>query len=298
MTRKVLGRGLDALIPSAAPVPTPHPAQRPTGQQILSVPVQQIRSNPRQPRTQFDDDRLAELAASIREKGVLEPLILRVVGGGEYELVAGERRLRSAELAGLEMVPAVVREFTDREALEVALIENLQREDINPVDEARAYQRLAEEFGRTHAEISEQVGKDRTTITNLLRLLRLPQQLLDYVARGTLSVGHARVLVSLEDPQDAIALADRILREDWSVRRAELVVSKRRSSRDRKSAGKPQSELSRRRREVQRVEEALRYALGTEVHLKHGPKSGKIEIHYSSNEELERLIVLLNVQVH
>jgi ParB family chromosome partitioning protein len=259
------------------------------------VPTAKVRPNPRQPRRQFNADRLAELAHSIREKGVIEPLIVRQADGDAFELIAGERRLRAAQLAGLDVVPVLVRMSADRESLEIALIENLQREDLNPVDEARAYLRLSEEFGRTHAEISQEVGKDRTTVTNLLRILRLPQGVLDDVSRGTLSVGHARVLLGVEAPARQADLARRMVAEGWNVRQAERFVSQINKP-ARARGGRPGTPS--RGGDVVRIEEALRHALGAEVHLDHGAKGGRIEIRYVSNEELERILELLGIQIH
>lgn len=214
--------------------------------------------------------------------------------GDVYELVAGERRLRAAQLAGRSEVPVLFRTVDDRASLEIALIENLQREDLNPVDEARAYQKLADEFGRTHADISKEVGKDRSTITNLLRILRLPERLLDEVSRGTLSVGHARVLLILEDRDEQVSLGRRMLDEGWSVRQAERHLAERTAPHAKK---KPVATEVQRDRHVVRIEEALQYALGTQVLLSHGPKGGKIEIRYFSDEELERILELLGIEI-
>lgn len=290
MSRRVLGRGLDALIPKGDANP-----ELAESDHIRMVPLERIHPNPRQPRERFDSSRLEELAKSIQEKGIIEPLILRSTPEGGFELVAGERRLRAAQLIGHQVVPAIIRDYKDRETLEIALIENLQREDLNPVEEARAYLRLTEEFGRTHSEISQEVGKDRSTITNLLRLLRLPAEVLEDVSRGTLSVGHARVLLSVEAPDLQVALARRMIAEGWTVRRAERFVANLGAKREQPETVR--REESRDRSEV-RVEEALRYALGTEVHLNHGPKGGRIEILYESQEELERILELLGIQVH
>jgi ParB family transcriptional regulator, chromosome partitioning protein len=290
MAKKVLGRGLDVLIPRGAAVADPEP-----GAVVRSVPTATVRPNPRQPRRQFNDERLAELAHSIREKGIIEPLIVREAEDGTFELIAGERRLRAAQLAGLEDVPVLLRRSADRESLEIALIENLQREDLNPVDEARAYLRLSEEFGRTHADISQEVGKDRTTVTNLLRILRLPQGVLDDVSRGTLSVGHARVLLGVEDSTRQEDLARRMIAEGWNVRQAERFVAQ--IAKPARARGGKAATPSR-GGDVVRIEEALRYALGAEVHLEHGAKGGRIEIRYESNDELERILELLGIQVH
>ncbi len=290
MSRKVLGRGLEALIPKETANVAPEGTEK-----VQMVPVDQIRPNARQPRQRFDDARLEELARSVREKGIIEPLIVRPGDDGGFELVAGERRLRAAQRVGQSEVPVLIRECRDRESLEIALIENLQREDLNPVDEARAYLRLAEEFGRTHAEISQEVGKDRSTVTNLLRLLRLPEEVLEEVSRGTISVGHGRVLLAVEHADQQIELCRRMVAEGWNVRQAEKFVSKLTKATP-EPVGSPGPEP--RDRDVVRVEEALRYALGAEVYLDFGPKGGRIEIRFEKREELERILERLGVQVH
>lgn len=292
MSRKALGRGLDALIPRATEADAGLDEER-----LLRVAISRIFPNPRQPRKRFDEKKLEELASSIREKGVLEPLLVRPLADGRFELIAGERRLKAARLAGLEEVPTVVRSYEGRESLEVALIENLQREDLNPVDEARAYQQLADEFGRTHSEISEQVGKDRSTVTNLIRILRLPELVLHDVSRGTLSVGHARVLLAIDDPIRQAELARQMAVEGWTVREAERRIADTGRAQSR-AKRQPQPTVEQRDLGVIRVEEALRYALGTEVHLTHGPDGGRIEIRYSEDEELERILDLLGIQIH
>jgi len=196
MTRKVLGRGLEALISSdtAAVATEGRAPQGATSELAVDV----ITPNPFQPRTRFDEAGLGELADSIRSAGVLQPLLVRRMGPGDYQLVAGERRLRAAQLAGLVKVPVIVKEFDDRAMMELALIENIQREDLNPIDEAKAYQALIEKVGLTHDQLSERVGKQRATITNSLRLLGLPPEVMDMVSRGTLSSGHARALLGLD----------------------------------------------------------------------------------------------------
>ncbi len=292
MSRKALGRGLDALIPRSAAQTEGLDRDR-----LHRVDITQIVPNPRQPRNWFDDSKLEDLAHSIRDKGVLEPLLVRPTQGGRYELIAGERRLRAARLAGLDEVPVLFRDFEGRGSLEVALIENLQRENLNPVEEAQAYQRLAEEFGRTHTEISEQVGKDRSTIANLIRILRLPDSVLRDVSRGTLSVGHARVLLAIDDQDRQVELARQMISDGWTVREAERRLASEGRSQTRKRRTS-QSQVEQRDLEVVRVEEALRYALGTEVHLSHGPHGGRIEIRYTENEELERILELLGIQIH
>ena len=304
--RRALGRGLDALIPQSG-------EKRLSGgasggeDRVHIVPIEKVLPNPRQPRTAMDDDSLQELAESVRERGVLEPLLVRPLADGRFELVAGERRLRASARAGLTEVPVLFRDFGERASLEVALIENVQREDLNPIDEARAYQRLVEEFGRTHAEISKAVGKSRSTVTNLLRLLALPEEILAHVSRGTLSAGHGRALLKLEDPADQIRVARQILDEAWSVRETERRVGENggfQESSDDALVPAPGTEarVTRERKamdpQVARVEEAIRKYLGTEVHLHHSDKGGRIEIRYFSSEELERLLEHMGVEVY
>jgi ParB family chromosome partitioning protein len=294
-SRKVLGRGLDALIPQGPP------AGEDGDESVHRISVEDIVPNPRQPRSEVNDAGLRELAESIRERGVLEPLIVRPLDDGRYELVAGERRLRASALAGKTEVPVLFRDFGGVTSLEIALIENLQREDLNPVDEARAYQKLVDEFGRTHAEISKAVGKDRSTVSNLLRILRLPPPILESVSRGTLSVGHARALLNVQPEALQVELAERMVAEAWSVREAErsaiqLASESGESSRPTERRQDPRTRPK--DPQVARVEEAIRTALGTDVRLSHGPKGGTIHIRYFSDEELERLLQLMRVEVY
>lgn len=297
--RKALGRGLDALIP------TEKPGAGAGDDRVLVVPIERVIPNPRQPRTVMDEENLQELSDSIRERGVIEPLIVRSLSNGTFELVAGERRLRASARAGMSSVPVLVRDLGERASLEIALIENIQREDLNAVDEAKAYHRLVEEFGRTHAEISKAVGKNRSTVTNLLRLLNLPDQVLSEVSRGTLSAGHARALLKLESAEEQIQLAMRVVEEGWSVRDIENHLSDpiaapttpEESNAEPRVASAPNVKKSR-DPQVVRVEEAIRQTLGTEVRLDHGANGGKLEIRYFSDEELERLLEQMGVEVH
>jgi ParB family transcriptional regulator, chromosome partitioning protein len=294
MSRKVLGRGLDALIPRPAAVEPISPPPTPRVERGL-VSVERIRPNPWQPRSITDPVKMDELVRSIQALGVLEPLLLRAVGDS-YELVAGERRLRAAQRIGLTEVPAIIVELGDKESLEVALVENIQREDLNPVDEARAYHVLAEEFGRTHDEIATQVGKDRSTVSNLLRLLRLPSEVLDAVSGGTLTVGHARALLGLPRSQDQQKWAGRILEEEWSVRETERRITEALTP---KAVGSPDVVEAERDPHLLRVEEAIRRRVGTEAHLRVGRKgNGRLELIFSDQEVLERILDILGVQVH
>jgi ParB family transcriptional regulator, chromosome partitioning protein len=296
MSRKVLGRGLDALIPRP-PAEMHEVATAATVPRVERgmVPVERIRPNPWQPRSVSDPVKMDELVRSIQSLGVLEPLLLRA-RGESYELVAGERRLRAAQRIGMNEVPAIIVDLGDKESLEVALVENIQREDLNPVDEARAYHVLAEEFGRTHDEIAIQVGKDRSTVSNLLRLLRLPVEVLDAVSGGTLSVGHARSLLSFSRSQDQQKWASRILEQEWSVRETERRIAHALAP---KSPGASDEVEDERDPHQLRVEDAIRRRVGTEVHLRVGRKgSGRLELVFSDQEVLERILDILGVQIH
>ena len=280
-TRKVLGRGLEALISSdSAAVATEGRAVQTTTSE-LSVEV--ISPNPFQPRTRFDEPALKELADSIRAAGVLQPLLVRRAGPGEYQLVAGERRLRAAQLAGLRKVPVIVKEFDDRAMMELALIENIQREDLNPIDEAKAYQALVEKAGLTHDQLSERVGKQRATITNSLRLLALPVEVMDMVSRGTLSSGHARAILGLENRGDQLAAARYVSSKGFSVRRTESFVRrKQRTTHSRPRTAKLAG--------LTEWETKLQQRFSTQVAITPGRKGGKVEFEFYSQEDLERLL--------
>ena len=275
-----LGRGLDALIPG-------DNALEPTGGAIL-IPIKNIQPNPRQPRREIQATDLEELAASIREHGIIQPLIVTREGNSEnYVLIAGERRLRAAGMAGLESVPAIVREASDQQRLELALIENIQREDLSPIEAADAYQLLAEEFGLSHDAIAVQLGKSRVAVTNTIRLLKLPENVLKALSEGTISEGHARVLLALPNPQAQSAALQTILSHNLTVRQAEELV--------RKMAGqKPvQKQKPIKPAGIRDLEEKMRDHLGTKVTIQHGKQGGTIVIHYYSEEELDALVAQL-----
>ena len=283
MSRKALGRGLEALISGdTAAVATEglQPAQQPAG--ILELAVDAISPNPFQPRTRFDDASLKELADSIRSAGVLQPLLVRRVAPGDYQLVAGERRLRATQIAGLVKVPVIVKEFDDRAMLELALIENIQREDLNPIDEAKAYQALIEKVGLTHDQLSERVGKQRATITNALRLLALPAEVMDMVSRGTLSAGHARALLGLENRGDQLAAARYVTGKGFSVRRTESFVRRR----QRTVGGRQRPRVN----AFGEWQTKLQQRFSTQVTITGGKKGGKVEFEYYGQEDLERLL--------
>ena len=280
--RRALGRGLGALIPQGAPLAPPVERR---------VPIAEIRPNPRQPRRVFDENRLAELAESIHHQGMLQPLVVRQVDQG-YELIIGERRLRAAQRAGLERVSVVIKEVSDAESLEMALVENIQREELTPVEEALAYRQLMEEFHLTQEEVAARVGKSRPVVTNLLRVLSLPDEITAAIDQGSLSVGHARALLALETPERQIELARRVMQQGLSVRETETLVARL------PEAASPGDSL--RRQDGERparldlhlgaLEQELIRALGTKVRLHPRKKGGRIEIEYYSNEELEGLV--------
>jgi ParB family chromosome partitioning protein len=279
MTRKSgLGRGLDALIP-----PT-----EPASSGVTSIPIHLIVPNPRQPRSRFDPDELSELAASIKEHGVLQPIIVSFDDhSSQYVLIAGERRWMAARHAGLESIPAIVREVNDQQRVELALIENVQRSDLSPLEAAEAYHQLNEEFALSHEQISDRVGKSRATITNTLRLLKLPPDVKIALAEKKISEGHARALLSLNNPQAQSAALHTILAKDLTVRQTEQLVRKL-SGEKPLSTPKPAPSP-----EIASLEEQLRARLGTRVSVNPRKKGGAIVIHYYSTEELNSLLDLL-----
>jgi len=278
MPRKALGRGLDALIPSAAATAT---IEGSVGLQEL--PIAEIGPNPYQPRTQFDDEAIQELAASIKSSGVLQPILVRRHGDDGYQLVAGERRLRAAGLAGLSRIPAVLKEVDEREMLEIALVENVQRENLSPIEEAKAYQSLVDKAGLTHDQISERVGKQRTSVSNALRLLLLPPEVQDMVSRGTFSAGHARALLALDAAGDQLAAARHVYAKGLSVRRTEAYVRRRsRRQHSRVPAARPNGLLE--------WETKLQQKFGTHVAISPKSRGGRVEFQYFSQSDLERLL--------
>jgi ParB family chromosome partitioning protein len=276
MHRKALGRGLDALIPTGSPATVAEPASG-----VREIPIQDVGMNPFQPRKRFDEEAIRDLSASIKASGVLQPIIVRSVGDG-FQIVAGERRLRAASLAGLGKIPAIVRDATDREMLEYALVENIQRENLNPIEEARAYQGLIDQAKLTHDQISERVGKQRVTVTNALRLLGLPPEIQDMVSRGTLSAGHARAIIGL-DAKDLLAAARYVSAKGFSVRRTEAYVR-------RKQRGRGTRQQTARKNGLGEWEEKLQQRFSTHVALQPGRKGGKVVFEYYGQEDLERLL--------
>ena len=284
-----LGRGLDALIPGAAVAVAPPPTTTPSSdyQRLL---LAEIRSNPYQPRREFDETELAELQASLKSSGLLQPITVRRASDG-FELISGERRLRAATRLGWKDIPAIIRDVDDRTLLTLALVENLQRTDLNAVDEARGYERLAGEFGYTHAQIADAVGKDRTSITSLLRILQLSTAVLAIVEKGELSAGHARALVSLEDERRALALANEAVALQLSVRELERRVREILQPPKPKAAAAPAPAPSAGSPVLRRLEDELRRRLQTDVKIRlTGPERGAIEMSFYSADDLERVL--------
>jgi ParB family chromosome partitioning protein len=275
-----LGRGLGALLSSSGPASS---ADAP-GAATVELPIDSITPNPQQPRKDFDDKALRELSASLRQSGVLQPVVVRRVGDG-YQLIVGERRWRAAKLAGITRIPAVIREASDAQSLELALVENLLREDLNPMEEAEAYQRLLAEFGWTQEELAQRVARDRSSVANCLRLLKLPELIQADLRAGRLTMGHARALLPLDSPAEQLRLREQILAHSWSVRATEEGVQAKRA--------RPARRQLRRSAELAAVENALRVALATRVRLVGSERAGRIEIAYSSREELDRLAELI-----
>lgn len=272
--RPALGRGLSALIPDA-PL-SPQTSARP-----LEVDTDLLTPNRFQPRTTMDDGRIEELARSIRSNGIIQPIVVRKSENG-YEIIAGERRWRASQRAGLLKVPIVVRDIPDDRLLAAALIENLQREDLNPMEEAQAYRRLADEFHLTQEQIADAVGKDRSSVANMTRLLRLPLEVRENVAAGTLAMGHARALLSLPDEAAQLRLGREVVSKQLSVRETEVLVKKA------LTPAVP-SEVPQKDVHTRAAEDRLRFALGTAVRIVRRHKGGRIEVDFKSEEELQRL---------
>lgn len=279
--RKALGRGLAAIIPQAAETERSQTA-------VHEIAVTRISPNPDQPRREFSTEQLEELAASLREHGVLEPVIVRPKGA-DYELVIGERRWRAAQLAGLEAIPALVRDLEDRQVLEMALVENLQREDLNPMEEAEAFRRLGEEFGLTQEEIAARVGKQRSTVANRMRLLELEESLQSKVRQGRLTAGHARAMLAVPSSEERLELAERVVAEGLSVRAVEELarqVAKGRPARQRRKSGF-------RVRELDELQEQMQQKLGTRVRIVRREGGGQIEIEFYSEDDITRIYELI-----
>lgn len=277
--KSALGKGLEALIPDIDI----------SGQEdgVKEIDINEIEPNSGQPRKKFDEEKMQQLAASIKEHGVVQPVLV-TKEGSFYKLVAGERRWRAARIAGLKTIPAVIKEFTPSEIMEISLIENIQREDLNPIEEADAYKRLIEEFGLTQEKISERVGKSRSAVANILRLLNLDERVKDYLMDGVLSEGHARALITINDSQTQFDTAKKIIDDNLNVRQTERLVKSVLLGKIREKSVKKSEPF------INEAQEKLKNILGTKVNIVHGRKKGKIEIEYYSYDDLERIIDMLN----
>lgn len=278
MAKLALGRGLSALIPETVTA---------REREVVEIEIARVKPGKYQPRLEFDKEHLQELVESIREKGVVQPVIVRPVGG-EFELIAGERRLRAARVLGMDMVPAIVKNVGDEQALELAIVENVQRENLNPIEEARAYRTLNEKFGLTQEEIAKKVGKSRAAVTNAVRLLKLPEDIQNDITAGRITAGHAKVLLALEEERQQRNLRDLIVSRGMSVREVERWIEKMKTvpARRKKAALQKSADLM-------KIEERLRGAIGTQVRIIPGRRKGRVEIEYYSPEDLERIVEML-----
>ncbi|WP_029422174.1 ParB/RepB/Spo0J family partition protein [Alicyclobacillus macrosporangiidus] len=291
MSKRGLGKGLEALIPLNVT----------EDDTVSSVDIRDLRPNPYQPRRDFNEEKLEELAQSVREHGIIQPLIVRRSAVRGYDIVAGERRFRAAQMVGLTTVPVVVRDLSDVELMEIAVIENLQREDLNPIEIAEAYQNLMERAGLTQDELARRVGQSRSHVANMLRLLQLPDEVRQMVSKGKLTMGHARALLAVEDTGRLAELVRKVTEEGLSVRELESLIypQKKNVSRETKQTNRGTKTRSPNPVDVfvRHYEDQFRAFLGTPVHIRHGKKRGKIEIEYFSQEDLERILGLFSARV-
>lgn len=287
MQKKALGRGLESLIPSLA-------AKTPTGEAVITIPLNKIKPNRFQPRKKFDKAKLQELADSIKQHGLAQPILVAAsIIPGEYEIIAGERRYRASKLAGKKDIKAIVKQAADdKQRFDLALIENLQREDLNAMEEAKAYKRLIDEFNHTHEEVASIIGKDRSVISNSLRLLNLPEDVQNLISEGKLSAGHGRMLAGIEDENQIRTLVDQIIKEKLSVRAVEKIASEMKGTSAEKKVKAPKKQEV----ELIHLKEEIQRKLGTKVNISGTSQKGKIEIFYYSLEDLERIARELNFQ--
>ncbi|SEM64249.1 chromosome segregation DNA-binding protein [Candidatus Frackibacter sp. WG12] len=285
MSEKRLGRGLGALIPSQS-------SEGESKNEIKKIDIEKINSNPYQPREDFNEELLEDLSYSIQEHGLIQPITVREKARGKYQLVAGERRWRAAKLAGLDEIAAIVQRYSNQQMMEVALIENLQREDLNPIEEAKAYKRLIEEFDLIQAEVAESVGKSRSAISNSLRLLNLAPKVQEFVSRETLTVGHARTLLALDTFEEQSEVAKEIIENGLSVRETERLIKS--LTTDEVEKEKKKTDHKQKDPNITVIEDRLRKRLGTPVNIKHGKNKGQIVIEYYSEEELARVLEYLD----
>ena len=281
-SKRGLGKGLGALIPQGSVFMG--------GRTIVNLDINSVVPNPRQPRTVFIKENLHDLASSIKEQGIIEPILTRM-RDGKYELVAGERRLRAAKLAGLSIIPAIVKDFSDEQSLELSLIENLQREDLNPMDEAEGYARLISEFNLTQEEVAKKVGKDRSTVANMLRLLSLPEKIKNSLRHEEISVGHARALLAIEDQAAQLEIWRQVVKNSLNVRDVEILATGKEEKPKAKKGGRKRAYTQ--NAELNALVERLTTHLGTKVKLFGSPERGRIEIEYYSREDLDRILEIV-----
>jgi ParB family chromosome partitioning protein len=285
--RRALGKGLDSLLPRVSAAPKPSAAET-EGGKPREIPVDQIDRNPFQTRSQVNEEQLAELAASIVANGVVQPILVRPQANGRFQLIAGERRWRASKLAGKETVPAILRQVSDEQAMEITIVENLQRADLNPMEQARAFERLSREFHMTQEQIAVRTGKDRATVANFMRLLKLPPTVQVRVEAGELSFGHARALLAFEHAEEVEKAAHRVVNLSLSVRQTEAYVqSLLHPERAAKKEPKPEPPVD---PNVREVEERLQRALGLKVHIEDRKGRGKVIIEYARLEEFDTLL--------
>jgi ParB family transcriptional regulator, chromosome partitioning protein len=291
MEKRALGRGLSALIPTKETDQSVQVAALPkdgnvpaSGESVIQIAVNKIKTNKYQPRVEFNQDKLNELISSIKEKGVVQPVLVRKNQDG-YELIAGERRFRAVKSLGYPTIPAIVKNVADIDMLEISLIENIQREELNAVEEAYAFQKFISDFGFTQEKIAQVLGKDRSTIANTLRLLSLPPKIQEHISKGAISAGHAKALLSLPIESSQLRICDIIIEKGMSVRETENFIA-------RKVASKRKAE-SRKDPQISDIENLIQHTLGTRVHIFHGKKRGRIQIEYYSNEDFNRITELL-----
>lgn len=277
INKRGLGKGLGALIPEN---------EEKMQNAVVDLKITDVEPNERQPRKAFDDQALTDLSESIKEHGVVQPIIVRKIGNS-YQIIAGERRWRASRLAGKKTIPAIIKECSNLEVMELALIENLQREDLNSIEEALAYKSLIEEYNMTQDEISKQIGKSRPAIANSLRLLQLPQEIKEMIAQGKITQGHARALLAIEGEKKQLDIAEKIINQQLNVRQIEKLAK------ESKHKEKTEVPPDKYQLEISELEEKLKTVLGTKVTIQHKNNKGRIEIEYYSNEELERIIDLL-----
>lgn len=280
MEKRALGKGLSALIPERM-------ESQENRESVLRIPISQIKTNKYQPRIEFNKEKLAELISSIKEKGVVQPVLVRKIQDG-YELIAGERRLRAVSSLGIDTIPAIVKNVADIDMLELSLIENIQREELNPMEEASAFQKFIDDFNFTQEKIATAIGKDRSTVANTLRLLGLPKKIQDYISKGVVSAGHAKAMLALDAETDQLRVCNLVVKKGLSVRETETLVKRR--------AGGARRVDVKRDHGFTDIESQLQQVLGTRVRVFHGKKRGRIMIEYYSSEDLNRILDILSAK--